>query len=87
MGGGDVLEAYGYSIIDNSKLIELSECTLVCSLGELEELIRFLEEYKRDLTNGVKNELWKDERNVVVHRHYSSSIERQVDFIIASRFP
>ncbi len=79
------MKAYGYSKNNKSKLIELSECTLVCTLDELEKLIIFIHKYKNELKNGLERELWANEHNIIVHRHYDFSPEKgAVDLILAS---
>ena len=84
--GGDIVKVYGYSNENKSSLMELSECTLECTLAELEEIILFMTKYKIDLENGIKDGLWIKDQDVIVHRHYNSSPKKQsFDLIIASR--
>lgn len=81
-----MMKAYGYSKGNNSILLELSECTLECTVDELEKIILFLERYKKDLENGMKNELWTDDQEFIVHRHYDCNSGNEFcDLIIASR--
>ena len=81
------MKAYGYSKNNTSKLIELSECTLECSLDELKKLIVFIEKYKTDIEEGIDNKLWENEQNIILHRHYTGdpTENKSVNFIIASR--
>lgn len=84
MDGDKIMKAYGYSKKNKTRLIELSECTLECTLEEIEELIEFITNYKKDLENGIDNNLWLNDTEVIIHRHLDY-LTNESDFILATR--
>ncbi len=80
------MKIFGYSCNNTDTLLELSECTLDCTLEEIDLVIDFLSRFKRDVEKGIQNGIWNNDENVITHRHFCiSKPENAPDFIIATR--
>ena len=79
------MKAYGYSH-NGDELLELSECSLECTLKEIESLVIFLTNFKNKVTNGIDNGIWSNDKDVIVHDHYvPQTANTESDFIIVTK--
>ena len=85
MVGENNMKAFGYSY-NSDELLELSECTLECTLEEIESLAFFLTKFKNKVATGIEDGIWADDKNVFVHDHFVYQTEKlKSDFIVVTK--